>query len=278
MNKHMCQARRVAAHLSRRLTRYVRRFATDAYIISHPKSGRTWLRVMIGKALCLRYRLPQTLLLDTYRLSKRAGILRTDFSHDYADNTWRSYAQLPTDKRRYASKKVIFLARNIKDVIASYYFHSTKRSKKFSGDISTFVRSDHYGVKKVVRFYNIWHANRDVPREFIFVRYENLHENPQRVLRRTLRSLGVNEIEDAIIDEAVAFADFDHMQRMEKSLAFENSKLQPTDIHDPNSFKVREGKVGGHAHCLSLDDIQYIDDVIREFGCPFDTWNEVERR
>ncbi|MFQ5645128.1 MAG: sulfotransferase domain-containing protein, partial [Thiogranum sp.] len=162
----------VTSRISKRLTRYFQRFIIDAYIISFPKSGRTWLRVMIGKALCLKYDLPDDIMLDTPKITSAAGILRTEFIHDYADNTWREYSQLPTNKRRYAKKRVVFLVRNIKDVLVSYYFHSTKRTGDFSGDISAFVRSERFGARKVITFYNIWHENLTVPLHFLLLRYE----------------------------------------------------------------------------------------------------------
>jgi hypothetical protein len=35
-----------------------------AWIISFPKSGRTWLRVLLGKALCEELHLDETVMLD----------------------------------------------------------------------------------------------------------------------------------------------------------------------------------------------------------------------
>lgn len=41
----------------------------EAFIISYPKTGRTWLRVMLGKALILKYQLNNKMLLDTFNLT-----------------------------------------------------------------------------------------------------------------------------------------------------------------------------------------------------------------
>ena len=56
-------------------------------IVSFPKSGRTWLRLLIGRALCERYGLPESQILDTFALTRAAGILPTVFSHDGTSNT-----------------------------------------------------------------------------------------------------------------------------------------------------------------------------------------------
>ena len=56
-------------------------------IVSFPKSGRTWLRLLIGRALCQRYALAGSLILDTFAATREAGILPTVFSHDGSSNT-----------------------------------------------------------------------------------------------------------------------------------------------------------------------------------------------
>ena len=56
-------------------------------IVSFPKSGRTWLRLLIGRALCQRYGLPESQILDTFALTRAAGILPTVFTHDGTSNT-----------------------------------------------------------------------------------------------------------------------------------------------------------------------------------------------
>ena len=57
----------LAVQIKRRVVRPVRvrhdHRNTDVYVVSYPKSGRTWLRVMLGKAISDRYGLPQDQLL-----------------------------------------------------------------------------------------------------------------------------------------------------------------------------------------------------------------------
>lgn len=253
----------------KRIRRYLQRFSVDAYIVSFPKCGRTWLRVMIGKALCLKYGLADDIMLDTPQVTSEAGILPTEFTHDYADNPWRSYSQLPTDKKRYAKQKVIFLTRNVKDVLVSYYFHCTRRSGDFSGDISSFIRSENLGTKKVIAFYNTWYENQNVPLDFLLLKYADMHRDPKEILKQALRFLGIDDIEEHILGEAIAFARFDNMHRMEREGQFGSSRLKPATEEDPESYKTRRGEVGGYVDYLSAEDIDYIDRLIEEMGSPF---------
>lgn len=243
---------------------------TQVYIISYPKSGRTWLRLLIGKALCDRYSLPESLMIETYELSKQAGILRTHFSHDYSSIlTGFRYDEMPTNKAEYAQTKVLFVMRDVKDVLVSSYFQATKRTGRFQGSISDFVRDGRFGVRKIVTFYNIWHAQQGVPQDFLRLTYEQMHADPQLVLTQTLQFMGMTDVKPDLVQTAVDFASFQNMKKLEKTGFFNDDKMRPADAADTESYKVRKGKVGGYREYLNDADIAYIDQTIAEIGCPF---------
>ncbi|MCI0528819.1 MAG: sulfotransferase domain-containing protein [Nitrospira sp.] len=269
MLKSLSLAKYAANHLK---TRY-RHSKTDAYIVSFPKCGRTWLRVLIGKLLCEKFNLPDNIMLDTYRVTTAAGVLRTQVTHDSsAINVGYKYDQLPRDKRDYAGKKVIFLVRNIKDVLVSCYFQATKRIGGHPTSISDFIRSDNYGAKKIVTFYNIWYENRMVPEDFLLLRYEAMHTEPDEALIKTMKFLGLDEVERSLVETAIEFASFQNMKKMEEVGFFKQGIMRPKNIDDQESYKVRKGEIGGYSAYLSEEDISYIDQVIKELGCPFENW------
>ncbi|HLF26794.1 MAG TPA: sulfotransferase domain-containing protein [Anaerolineae bacterium] len=248
----------------------VMRRRTQVYVISYPKSGRTWLKVLIGKAVCLKFGLPDSMLLETFELTEAAGLLPTHFTHDYSEIlSGLPYYALPAVKSEYADKKVIFVVRDVKDVLVSSYFQATKRTYKYTGSLSDFIRNEKYGVKKVVTFYNIWYRNRHVPEEFLLLRYEEMHRQPEDILAQTLRLMGLAEVERSILKEAIAFAGFENMKKMEANGYFKDPKMRPGNLNDEESFKVRKGVVGGYRAYLSESDIEYIDQTMEELGCPF---------
>ena len=270
-SKMVSKALNIAKRVSGYIVAKYMHFKTDAYIISHPKSGRNWLRVLIGKTLCEKFNIPDEIMLDIYKVTSLAGILRTQVIHDHSSYTeGYKYYYLPTDKREYARKKVIFLVRNIKDLLVSYYFQVNRREGNFTGSISDFIRSDKYGVNKIINFYNIWYENRTIPKEFLLLRYEEMHKNTEEVLARTLKFLGLDEVDYHIIRKAVKFASFSNMKKMEKDNFFKRKAIRPVNINDDDSYKVRRGIVGGYYNYLSEEDIKYIDQVIKERGCPFE--------
>ena len=266
------KALNVAKQVGNYLVAQYKHHKTDAYIISYPKSGRTWLRILIGKILCEKFNLPDEIMLDTYKITTAApGIFRTQLTHDHSSmNEGLRYFELPTDKRKYASKKVILLTRNIKDVLVSCYFQATKRIGKYNGNISEFIRSDRYGARKIITFYNTWYQNREVPKEFLHMKYEDMHNKPEEALSQTMRFLGLHQVGEKLIRDAIQFASFDNMKVMEKEFMFKERSMRPANVSDDESFKVRKGMVGGYTSYLSPNDIDFIDKVKLEMGYPFE--------
>ena len=116
---------------------------TAVYIVSFPKSGRTWLRVLIGKAIADQYNLDDRYVLDTYRLTKKLKLPVIQFIHDGSDLQYaRTHNNLRRDTRVYRKKKVIFLARDPRDLIVSNYYQATKRENTFQGDLSAFIKEN----------------------------------------------------------------------------------------------------------------------------------------
>jgi Sulfotransferase domain len=247
-----------------------------ALIISYPKSGRTWLRVLLGRSLCLHAGLPAQLLLDTAVLTSVAGAIRTDFDHDGSSlREPLEYTSLPDDKRAYRDKKIIFLARDVRDVLVSSFYEAVKRSLvferqscSFDGTLAEFVRSPVFGARKVAAFYEIWARNQTVPKEFLLIRYEQLHRDPEEVLSKVLRFIGADHVEERHRAAAVAYASFENMRELERADAFNDPCLRPGNVTDPDSYKVRRGVVGGYVGHLSADDLAYIEQELRRRGFP----------
>jgi hypothetical protein len=244
-----------------------------SFIVSYPKTGRTWLRVMLGKALIERYGLPQSRLLDTYKASKAAGIRPIMFSHGGPRYLFdfRPFDRLSFDADLYRHKRVIHLVRDVRDTLVSYYFQLAKREMLFAGDVSAFLRDPVFGAPKIITYYTLWFRNRNVPQAFLAVSYEQMRAQPVATLARMLEFVGISEA-PAVAPAAVEFASFENMKKMETGGGFQRKMMQPGDAADKESYKVRKGKVGGFREYLSDDDLAYIDEQIAAIGDPACDW------
>jgi hypothetical protein len=262
----------------------------DVYLLSFPKCGRTWLRLMIGRALTTYYNLDHPDILN--KMVKLESLSEFDPSipkirvtHD--DNPqWKKPDELNETKIEYKDSKVILLVRDPRDVVVSSYFEKRKRLKlwentfqerdgkdnnnyihrvqPYQSDISTYLREDVGSFSTLVKFFNIWGFNHNVPKEFLLVRYEDIHEDPHRELQRVLKFIGVNPVSERIIDDAVKFASFNNMRSMEADGKFNARQLKPADKLDQESYKTRRGKVGGFADYLNEDDINFLNQQMDE--------------
>lgn len=255
---------------------------TDVYIISYPKCGRTWLRLMIGRAICAHYRLPmdEDLLFLRWQSKPDPRLPMITVVHEDRPML-KSPQELQGSKEKFRSKKVVFLARDPRDVIVSSYFEMNKRgdlfgdnpyeSRKgvFSGDLSDFIGRSQGGFDTIVRYYNIWAANRHIPAGFLLVRYEDIKQDPPGELRRVLDFLGLQEIGAETVREAVEFAAFENMRKMEAAGRFKSGMLNPAERSDQESFKTRKGLVGGYKDYLSADQVQRLDMKLQNDLSPY---------
>jgi hypothetical protein len=239
-------------------------------IVSFPKSGRTWLRMLIGRALCQRYGLPEARILETFELTRLAGLLPTVFTHDGTSNSeGRHLARLDRTKAGYRGKKVLLLCRDPRDTAISCFFEATKRKRVYDGTLSEFLRDPRYGIEKIVAFYESWEGARGVPEALLVVSYEELHADPGKVLRETLAFLGAGDVPERIVADAVDYGRFDNMRRLEQAGGVgAGTRMRPGDSADASSFKTRKGKVGGFAETLSPEDLAFVNGVMVRTPCP----------
>jgi hypothetical protein len=261
--------RRQARYLVHPLTKLREHANTDVYVVSYPKSGRTWLRMMLCGVYAGRAGVPATDLTVLTR-GRQCGLPNLHFTHDGAAMAGkaRTATQLNHNKRKYRAKKVAFLARDVRDTLTSSYFHATKRIKVFSGTPSEFVRSETFGAAKLITFLNQWAAARTVPRAFLLVRYEDLKRDTPGELRRLLEFLSVKPTE-AEVRAAVEASSLENMRKLEQAGAVNSPAMRPADAADANSYKVRKGVVGGHTELFSAEDIAFLNEKIMRELDPF---------
>jgi len=226
----------------------------DRYVVSYPKSGRTWLRMML---LCYYSDAESLLDVDYSVLDKLSG--RTvRFQH--GPGNWRP---LPTRTERlriasrYRGSHVILLVRDPRDVLVSNWYHLTFRYRIYRRDLSHFIRDRHLGLDKVIAFMNLWTSQQDTLSQFHVLRYEDMRANPVRAVRSMLEHLG-GPIDEARLQRAIELCSFDRMHRME-SLGAHNPFAVPVDPKDPRTFKSRAGHVGDWKTRFEETDADYLN-------------------
>jgi hypothetical protein len=246
--------------------------APDEYtfVISFPRSGRTWHRLMAGYYLA---RLTGAAEDNAFRIAKmctRARLNPVCYSHNdtgFKDGLKPS-SRFVASPRLWQGHNVLFLVRNPRDVLVSAYHNATSRSSRFHGTLSEFVRKPETGVAKVMKAYNTWHANRHLAASHRIHSYEEMHRDPAAVLRSRLEFFGLKSFDDTLLADAVQFCRLENMRHYERSDRFKVKQLRNTSGL-PVGAKVREGGVGASATVLSAVDRAFIDAHIVKVGDPF---------
>ena len=244
--------------------------AADAFVVSIQKSGRTWVRVFLTAYLAERGRAHPAL-----------AIPRLVYTHDL----WEHAAKERRGERlrgkwlipRAAAlgKPILLVARDPRDVMVSLFFHLQKRSATFQGDLPALLRHPVFSVERVVAIMNRWLDEwRDHPRLHL-LRYEDARRDPEAVFAGALRFLLPDgPLDTGALRRAVEIASFENMRRLESGDTraagselvgdLHKEALRPKDADDPDSYKVRRGKVGGYADYLTPADVEYLDRALEQ--------------
>jgi hypothetical protein len=236
----------------------ISQFKEIFYLVSFPKSGRTWLRFIIANYLNLYFDLKIEVNLKTFfsiipndDIGKIKGIAGYKYVKDRRFPLILA-SHKPLNRINNDNKKIVLL-RNIYDVLVSDYFQHVYYLKRFNGTISEFIRQENGSLFRYCEFINSVNKNDKI------ITYENMHKNIEAEVTKVLNFLGL-EIDVAILKNSIELSSFENMKESEK----ENSiagRPHKDGKYDENSARVREGKVNNYHKYLTQSDIQYIDEV-----------------
>lgn len=235
----------------------------DIYIVSYPKCGRTWLRIMLQEYVELLYKGSRQFHDKSLLGIPGDGIIK--FEHDLG--SWvpapPPLSRLHFNRSKYQNKQVVFITRDPRDVVVSSWHHLTYRENIYRKPISDFIEDDLVGIRKIVRFMNMWIENREVPGGFYLMTYEQLHKDSLSSFQGMLEFLGFPVMAD-LLQQSVERGSFDQMKRMELKGSLREPWMKPGKKGIEKSMKVRSGKVGGYHESLSGRDIDRINRVIAD--------------
>ncbi len=220
----------------------------DTIVVSYPKSGRTWLRVMF----------------DYLNIH-----LKFDHFLNTADKKMINYENRTIGGKAFFSKKIIFLIRDPRDVVVSSYFQSSKREQVYQGSIGDYIRSLEFGIHRILDYQTTWLVNKAVSKDFFVVRYEDLIQDTVASLEKIVEFLEIKKISRRKLKRTIELFQFENMQHFEKigllGVRYGN-RLRPLGDKSQEAFKVRRGVVGGYKDYLSPDDIEYCNQQMAKAG------------
>ncbi|XP_062869346.1 sulfotransferase family 5A, member 1 [Trichomycterus rosablanca] len=237
---------------------------TDTLIVTYPKSGTTWMQEIVTLMRCKGHpetskakpnwaRAPwieQHYCPDVLSASQGPRLLTTHLPY-----------QLLANALHGSKAKVLYLARNPKDVLVSYYhFHKMAKflsaSESFPGFLSAFLNGKlHYGswfdhVKD-------WTSNSKNIQNFLYVTYEEMWMDLPRSVQKVSQFLVCPLLEEELTN-IQKVCSFNSMK--ENSMV--NYTLISQDIMDHSKSRfMRKGEIGDWVNTFSMEQNRKFDDV-----------------
>ena len=251
-------------------------------IIGHPKSGNTWLKVMISRLYQLRYNLPESRLINTDEFARKIPeiprLAATNGHYSYEGEVGKLLAVgAPDNPLRH--KPVLFLARNPIDIAVSWYHQFTKRQSRAKQELINhfidhpidrrkvemweFVRHSDIGLPSLIEYENTWARNVQALERGMLVKYEELRAEPVPTLQLITQLMG-EEFSEEEIRSAVEWGSFENLQKLETSGTFNQGGMKLVNAHDPSTYKVRRGKVGGYREDFNPQQVAELEALVRD--------------
>lgn len=255
-------------------------------IIAHPKSGNTWLKVMLTRLYARRAGVATQEFSRYIDLAGRHG----DIPVIAATNGWYTYeravGRLVSGGDNAAgnlSTPVVFLARHPIDVAVSWYFQFTRRQSAHKQELINaelaqpvdrhtvslwdFVRHEELGLPALIAFLNHWDRQLSGRASTLITSYEALRADPAGVLRNITALMG-ELFDDAAIEDAVQFGAFENLRELERSGFFRAGGLTLRNGGDPESRKVRRAKIGGYRDYFEAPQLEILEQMVRDQLAP----------
>lgn len=193
--------------------------------------------------------------------------VRARYTHDGSGHILRlPLSELRVDKAQYAGETVLFMVRDPRDTVVSGYFQVTRRLGIPVPSMSNLIRSDLHGIRKICHFHRQWFDAAPGMKRFAILRYEQLHATPGPGLAAVATFAGI-PVNGDITNRVGENRRFERMRAAEASgeLGAKYGDIaRPGNVGDPDSFKMRRGKVGGYKDYFSEADGTYCDAVLAE--------------
>ena len=211
---------------------------SDIFIVSYPKSGTNWIGFFLASVLIRSMpEAPHFLTLSNYRqcipdinLLYFALVPLSKYQHLQNPRVFTVHA-----KYDCRFPRVIYLVRDPRDVMVSYYYHHRRVDPKFDMSIGEFITKNEMWPCDWHDHVTSWLEHADKRRIFL-VKYEDLHADSLSSFQKILEFCGFHVSEEEL-KEAMEQSSFRNMRRIEERFGV------PGSMADKNISFMRRGEV-----------------------------------
>lgn len=215
----------------------------DVFVVSVPKSGNTWVRFILARALYPDIQIDLNNLQAYFPTAHRstAEEIKKKSAPRYIKSHYPFFSLYP---------RSIYVYRDYRDVTVSAWYH-VQRKGLFFGSFSEFLRHP------LLHYYGTWadHVKKafdyslKYPSSICMLRYEDLKYQPQQYIRELLEFCGIRPV--ISVDDIIQLTSFETMKSQEQDLLSNTANSAM-----PLFF--RNGKIGDWRNHFNEDDLQFL--------------------
>ena len=235
--RRLAELRRIAGHFASHCRRILLRDRAWL-LLSHPKSGRTWLRFMLDHA---GVHLPYTHCQEGSGAPMRSALLK--------------------------HRRILLLHRDPRDTLVSLWFEKRTRGQGYAGTLTDLLLDPDCGLDAVMCFNLGWGEQLAETGCGLITSYELLRRDTFAEFRHILEVVRPSRAGEARVRAAVHAGRFAAMRAVERSglgARLYGAALTPGDPSDPQSFKTRAGLVGGWTAHLTPADAAFAERLLTD--------------
>jgi hypothetical protein len=232
--------------------RYIQRSAavdwnlSDVYLVSYPKSGNTWVSLILANILkqlrtdCRRidYFSLHDYIPDIHVNADRIQYLtppRIVKTHESFDE-W--YDRVNLKGKGFRFPRTIYLVRDGRDVMVSYY-HYVKGVHGYNGDFEEFLSDRLIKRGEWSEHIRGWIIDNHVleKKRILLIKYEDLHADTMKQIKNIVDFIGF-EVSEGIVEAAITFSDIKNIREVESKYG------EPAKYAAPEYRFARKGTTG----------------------------------
>ncbi|XP_069052998.1 amine sulfotransferase-like [Lepisosteus oculatus] len=237
---------------------------SDVFLVTYPKSGTVWTQQILCRLFEDECPEPYPTNLDRMPwLEYREG--RPDYNLRPSPRLFASHltpALLPRGLREKRAK-VVYVMRNPKDAMVSYFYFShvwakLETPKSFEDFMEKYLNGD-VGGSSWFGHVREWHASRG-QFDILFLAYEDMVQDLKSAVRKIGAFLG-RSLDDAAVDRVAEKAAFKTMRDDPRA----NYEFLPADLllREKGGF-LRKGTVGDWKNVFTVAQSERFDQVFQE--------------
>ncbi|KAK1422377.1 hypothetical protein QVD17_25462 [Tagetes erecta] len=252
---------------------------SDVFLCSLPKSGTTWLKALVFAIITREtFDVSTSPLLTTLPHHCLPNCLELGVERSNENYTNSRFLPIPTHipynslpQSIIASNcKIVYIYRNMKDVLVSYYNFFREKDKIPVEDAPFEVAFDEFchGISWCGPYWDhvlgYWRASLDRPEVILLLKYEDMKKDPTSNVKRLADFIGypftIKEEEEGVIENIIKLCSFENLKSLEVNKSGKLFGDHPDSTE--NRLFFRKAKDGDWENYFTHQMVEKIDKLI----------------